>query len=43
MTPFLITPKVIFFFTVLITDAVQYGILNAISKNNFRYSRFGKE
>ena len=42
MPPFLITSRVIFFFTVLITDAVQCGIFNAISKKNFCYSRFVK-
>ena len=42
ITPFLITSRVIFFFTVLITDAVQCGIFNAISKKHFRYSRFVK-
>ena len=38
ITSFPITSRVIFFFTVLITDAVQCGILNAILKKNFCYS-----
>ena len=42
IAPFLIRSREIFFFTVLITYAVQCGIFNAISKKNFRYSRFVK-
>ena len=40
--PFLITPRVDFFFKVLIAYAVQCGILNAISKKHFHYSLFVK-
>ena len=42
IAPFLVTSRVVFLFTVLITDAVQCGIFNAISKKNFCYSPFIK-
>ena len=42
IAPFLITSRAIFFFTVSITDAVQCGIFNAISKKHTHYSQLVK-